>query len=79
MSDDIEFVEAPELPSLNWSWPELAFNVFTCMSEVTHCVGMLFHEVAVQFGRMHNRHVDMHDSRDFAASVMSTFAGMDEE
>ena len=79
MDDDIEFLEAPELPSLDWSWPEFGYNVFTCASEVVHCVGMFFHEVAVSFGRMHNRHVDRHDTRDFAASVMSTFANMDEE
>jgi hypothetical protein len=79
MGDDIEFVEAPELPSLDWSWPEFGFNVFRCASEVMHCFGMLFHEIGVQFGRMHNRHVDVHDSRGFAASVMSSIAGMDEE
>jgi hypothetical protein len=79
MDDDIEFIETPELPSLDWSWPEFGFNAFTCISEAIHCVGMFFHEVAVQFGRMHNRHVDVHDSRDFAGSVMSAIARMDEE
>lgn len=79
MDDDIEFTQAPELQPLDWSWAELGYNVFQCISEVTHCVGMFFHEVAVQFGRMHNRHVDIHIARDFADSVMSTFAGMDEE
>jgi len=79
MDDDIEFLEARELPSLDWSWPEFGYNVFQCISGSIHCIGMFYHEVAVQFGRMHSRHVDRHDARDFADSVMSTFANMDEE
>jgi hypothetical protein len=79
MSDDIEIIETTPLTSFRWSWPELAFNVFICLSEATHCVGMFFHETAAQFGKMHNRNVDLTDSRDFADSVMSTFAGIEEE
>ena len=79
MDDDIEYLKPPILQSLDWSWPEFGYNVFTCISEATHCIGMFFHEVAVQFGRMHNRHVDVLDGSMFAADVMSTLAGMDEE